>query len=158
MKQNKSEEYLMERWYLPIICRPRGRFEKYTERIINDLSIYIRTNQLNNLVPVIFFEKNPEHEFLLFMGIESEQKPEIPEVLVPIVRRIGNPLLGASLDFDEIKSMVSRRPVTPLDYARRIKYREQQTSPQDDPFDFFEGVSSPHEISPDGQMALLEDY
>lgn len=148
----------MERWYLPITCYPRGRVEKYTERIINDLSIYIRSNQLNNLVPVIFLERNPGHEFFLFMGIESEQKPEIPEVLVPIVRRIGNPLPGVSLDFDEIKPMVNHRPVTPLDYARRIKYREPQTILQDDPFDFFEGVPSPQEISSNEESTLIEDY
>lgn len=146
----------MERWYLPINCHSRGRVEKYTERIINELSRYIRTNQLNNLVPVIFLEEKPQRDFYLFMGIESEHKPEIPEILKLFVPLIGRPLIEP-LDFDQIKSMVSG-PVTPLDYARRIKYREQLTTPQDDPFDFYEEDFSRREASTGEELALSENY
>lgn len=146
----------MERWYLPIRCHPIGRGEKHAERLIDKISNYIRVNRLYNMVPVIHIEKKPRGEFFLFMGIESEQDFHIPTVLVPLVKQIGNPLPG-SVDYDQIAGMVSG-PVIPRDYARRIIYREQPVSPQDDPFDFFEEVSSPHEISPDEQVALLEDY
>jgi len=147
----------MERWYLPINCHPRGRVEKYTQKIIDEISRYIRRWQLYNMVPVIFIEEKPQRDFFLFIGIESEQKSEIPDVLAPLIKHIGNPLPGVSVDYDEIKPMVSNRPVTPHDYARRLRYREMQVPPQDDPFDFLEEVPSPQEVSSDGQV-ILKNY
>ncbi len=148
----------MERWYLPIRCHPKGRGDKHVERLVTHISQYIRLHQLYSLIPVIHVEKKPRGEFFLFIGIDSEQKNQIPVTLVPLAKLIGNPLSGTSaVEYHDIARMVSG-PVTPYDYARRINYREQQTLPQDDPFDFFEEMPSQYEASSDEQITLSEDY
>jgi hypothetical protein len=142
----------MERWYLPINCHSRGRVDNYTKKIIEQISGYIHRQQLYNMVPVIFIEEKPQRDFFLFIAIESEQKPKIPDILSPLIKHVGNPLPGVSVDYDEIKPMVSNRPVTPHDYARRLKYREALVSPKDDPFDFLEEAPSPQDVSSDEQV------
>src|SRR5712691_4361191 len=112
----------MERWYLPIRCYPRGRGDKHADRLVEVISNYIRMHQLYTLVPVIHVEKKPKGEFFLFIAIDSEQRSNVPSELVPLVKSIGNPIQGVSVEYDQIERMVSG-PVVPRDYARRIKYR-----------------------------------
>jgi len=137
----------MERWYLPIRCHPRGRGDKHADRLIEEISNYIRRHQLYNLVPVIHVEKKPKGEFYFFLGIDSEQRSNVPAELGALVKMIGHSR-GESVEYDEIERMVSG-PMIPRDYARRITYREQQEPVQDDPFDLFETISVQQEIAPD---------
>lgn len=141
----------VERWYLPILCHGRAQVR------LEQLSRFVQQNQLYDLVPVAFLERKPHNQFYLFIAINSEQKPQIPDRLRNFVQQLGHPLPGA-VEREDIEKMVSG-PINPHDYARRITYRiEQEAVADDNPFDLFAAQPAQHEPTSREKTQLSTQY
>ena len=108
----------MLRWYLGF--QAVGNAKDIIERI----RAIVRRYHLGRFIPVVRVEKRPRGQFLVFVGIESPAKGEIPPELEPLfqLHNLTHPQ-EYIFTLDQIRRMVSG-PMEVQDYAPTIPYLE----------------------------------
>ena len=129
-----------------------GRREAHIERI----STLIRKHDLGSVIPNLHTEKiiKGQRQFYLFLGINTEQKGQIPSQILKILGRITIGLHVGDFIYAEIKSMTSAG-IDTEHYRRTLAYRPPVIAAAEDPFDLSKlGSDTAQQTTGEATLAL----